>query len=113
MKKGITDPHLQEEFGRPIEQHKETTYTACHIFADDKENSSNFFQDWTTNLPDRQSSKVLIINALPQNTYGRSPFARRDRPYTEKHKLLKIKQIQRIPLGRLEMRTVRTEGANA
>lgn len=112
MKKGITDPHLQEEFGRPIEQHKETTYTACHIFADDKENSANFFQDWTTNLPDRQSSKVLIINALPQNTYGRSPFALRDRPYTEKHKLLKIKQIQSIPLGRLEMRTVEEE-ANA
>ena len=112
MKKGITDPHLQEEFGRPIEQHKETTYTACHIFADDKENSANFFQDWTTNLPDRQSSKVLIINALPQNTYGRSPFARRDRPYTQKHKILKIKQIQRIPLGRLEMRTVEEE-ANA
>ena len=112
MKKEITDPHLQEEFGRPIEQHKETIYTACYIFADDKETAANFFQDRTTNLPDRQSSKVLIINALPQNTYGRSPFARRDRPYTKKRKPLKIKQIQRIPLGRLEMRTVEEE-ANA
>ena len=102
MKKEITDPHLQEEFGRPIEQHKETIYTACHIFADDKESFVNFFQDWTKHLPDRQSGKALIINALPQNTYGRSPSAQRDRPYPEKHKLLKIKQIQRIPFGRLE-----------
>ena len=112
MKKEITDPHLQEEFGRPIEQHKETIYTACHIFADDKESFVNFFQDWTKHLPDRQSGKALIINALPQNTYGRSRRAEGDRPYTEKHKLLKIKQIQRIPLGRLEMRTVEEE-ANA
>lgn len=53
MKKGITDPHLQEEFGRLIEHHKETIYTACYIFADDKEMPVNFFQDWTPNHPER------------------------------------------------------------
>ena len=50
MKKEITDPHLQEEFGRLIEQHKETIYTACYIFADDKETAEDLFQDALLNL---------------------------------------------------------------
>ena len=61
-------------------------------------------KDWdrTANLPDRHVVKTFIINVLPNNIYGRSLSARRDRPNEATFKQLKIKHIQRILLGRLK-----------
>ena len=106
-------PFRQALFVVPEEARKDTliilalgivlmAFLAFTVLIPDTRRNFRAIDSFIRQVEEMEVTKRFINSILTHDTYGRSPSAQRDRPYPEKHKLLKIKQIQRIPFGRLE-----------
>lgn len=50
MKRDTGHPHLHEEFSRTVEKHKNTIYTVCYMFAEDRETARDLIQEVLVNI---------------------------------------------------------------